>query len=292
MEQLKYRPKDRLVVPASADTCASCGSGVSATGAEAAEPAYIYALGRIQPRFPSLGIEKEFAQSTGRAETSGLTDRQATQALLANPANRYLVRQLCWVLTIESIETYLLIPHDSNDLDALIEAVRPTPRATDVDVVIGVRGPIAAPQMCNGLMVPTIMFSQVYSFDVDGLISTIPRPATIDAAAFGPAAEEMFLRIMQLADNAGATDEHRTLNYLAVRYPAIYATTAEAFGRNAMLTAVEVRPSRLSGVRKIVDAIFTYTNRETDVAERYFVRVDVTEEFPFLVTRMSPFYER
>jgi hypothetical protein len=58
------------------------------------------------------------------------------------------------------------------------------------------------------------------------------------------------------------------------------------------LTAVEVRPSRLSGVRKIVDVILSYTNRQTDVTEKYFVRVDVTEEFPFLVTRLSPYYDR
>lgn len=97
---------------------------------------------------------------------------------------------------------------------------------------------------------------------------------------------------MQIADNAGATDEHRALNYLAVRYPAIYATTADAYGRNSSLTAVEARPSRLSGVRKIVDVIFSYTNRNTDVTDKYFVRVDVTEEFPFLVTKLSPYYER
>ena len=35
-----------------------------------------------------------------------------------------------------------------------------------------------------------------------------------------------------------------------------------------------------------------YTNRQTDVTERYFVRVDVSEEFPFLVTKMSPYYDR
>ena len=45
---------------------------------------------------------------------------------------------------------------------------------------------------------------------------------------------------MQMADNAGATDEHRALNYLAVRYQAIYANAAEAFGRNASLTGVDV----------------------------------------------------
>src|SRR5213593_2570503 len=37
---------------------------------------YVYALGRIQPRFPSLGVEKEFAQVTGRSDTSRLTDRE------------------------------------------------------------------------------------------------------------------------------------------------------------------------------------------------------------------------
>ena len=95
-----------------------------------------------------------------------------------------------------------------------------------------------------------------------------------------------------MADNAGATDEHRALNYLAVRYPAIYATAAECHGRACSLTAVEVRPSRLANTRKIVDVIFAYTNRQTDVTEKYFVRVDVTEEFPFLATKMSPYYDR
>ena len=108
----------------------------------------------------------------------------------------------------------------------------------------------------------------------------------------GTVAEALFSRIMQLADNAGATDEHRALNYLAVRYPNIYAVTAEAHQRNLTLTGVDVRPSRLSGVRKIVDVVFSYTNRQTDVTEQYFVRVDITEMLPFLVTRMQPFFER
>ncbi len=30
-----------------------------------------------------------------------------------------------------------------------------------------------------------------------------------------------------MTDNAGATDEHRALNYLAMGYPAIYARAAE-----------------------------------------------------------------
>jgi hypothetical protein len=158
--------------------------------------------------------------------------------------------------------------------------------------VIGVRGPIAPPQMCNGLLVPIVLFNQIYSFDIDSLIKAIPCPEGMTDEQFTPAAEELFGRIMQMADNAGATDEHRALNYVATRYPAIYATTAEAHKRNAALTAVEVRPSRLSGVRRIVDVILSFTNRQTDVVDKYFARVDVTEEFPFLVTKLSPYYDR
>ncbi len=270
----------------------TCSCGGNPNGAGIITSAYVYALGRVEPRFPSLALEKEFAQATGRAETAGLTDRQAVHAVLSQRANRYLARQLCYVLTIEGLETYLLQPRDPVDLELLVEAVRPAPRPTDVDVVIGMRGPLAPPQLCNGLMVPIVSFNQLYSFDMDALVRGIPRPEQIPEAQFGATAEALFMRIMQLADNAGATDEHRALNYLAVRYPAIYATAAERHGQNASLTAVEVQPSRLSGVRRIVDVIFSYTHRQTDVTEKYFVRVDVTEEFPFLVTRLSPYYDR
>jgi len=269
--------------------CSTCGS---AAGSGAVTPSFVYALGRVEPRFPRLSLEKEFAQATGRAAAAGLTDRQALHKVLSERQNRYLARQLCWVLTIQGLETYILVPRDPVDFDLLVEGIRPAPRPTDLDVVIGMRGPIAPPEMCNGMMVPIIAFDQVYSFDRESLIKSIPRPEKITAKEFGPAAEELFDRIMQLTDNAGATDEHRALNYLVVRYPAIYASAAEAFGRNFSLTAVDVRPSTLSGVRKIVEVIFSYTNRQTDVTEKFFVRVDVTEEFPFLVTKLSPYYDR
>jgi hypothetical protein len=123
------------------------------------------------------------------------------------------------------------------------------------------------------------------------LIKAIPKPDKTTAKEFAPAAE-LFDRIMQVAGNAGATDEHRALNYLAVRYQAIYANAAEAFARNASLSSVDVVSSRLSGTRKVVDVILSYTNRNDDVAEKYFTRVDVTDEFPFLVTKLSPYYDR
>src|SRR5512135_630255 len=77
------------VVPTQEETagapCPTC-----ATEGGMTPPSYVYALGRIEPRFPSLSIEKEFAQATGRAETAGLTDRQTLHSVLSERRNRYL----------------------------------------------------------------------------------------------------------------------------------------------------------------------------------------------------------
>lgn len=266
-------------------TCASCGTAVT-------PPSYVFAIGRVEMRFPSLSVEKEFAQATGRTDTKGLTDRKAMHAVLSERTNRYILRQVCWVFTIEGLETYLLIPRDPADYDQLLEAVRPQPSPFDIDVVVGVRGPIAPAEMCNGLMVPIVAFDQIYSFDRDALVKALPAPKGAKGKDFETAAAELLDRFMLLADNAGSTDEHRALNYLAVRYPAVYNTVADAFDRDLSLTAVDVQSSPLSSTRKIVDVIFSFTNRKTDVVEKFFTRVDVTEEFPFLVTKMSPYFDR
>jgi hypothetical protein len=252
----------------------------------------VYAIGRIEARFPNLAAEKEFAQAAARTDTIGKTDQQTLHAVLSKRENRYLARQLCWVVSIQGLDTYLLVPRDPGEIDLLVAAIRPSSSPNDIDVVIGVRGPIAPPQVCNGLMVPIVVFDQIYSFDRDELIKAIPKPEKSNAAQFKPAAEELFSRIMLLTDNAGANDEHRALNYMAMRYPAIYAKAAEQFALDFSLTGVEARLSSLSGVRKMVDVVFAYTNRNTDFTEKSYVRVDVTEEFPFLVTKMSPYYDR
>lgn len=58
---------------------------------------------------------------------------------------------------------------------------------------------------------------------------------------------------MQMTDNAGATDDHRALNYLAMRYPGIYAKVAEEFAQDFSLSRLEVRPSSMSSTRSILE---------------------------------------
>lgn len=268
-----------------------CGCSVNPNGETMNYP-YVYALGKIEPLYPTKDVEKEFAQVTGKADAKGLTDRQALHAILAKREYRYLARELCYVLSIHGSETYLLRPRDPGDFDLLVEAIRPEPKPSDLDCVIGVRGPIASMEMCNGLMIPIVWFDQIYSFDREALIKSIPRPEKISADKFRPIAEEVFERLIQLADNAGATDEDRLRTYLAVRGPAPYITAADAIARNLSLTAVDVRPSALSGTRKILEVIFSFTHRETGVVEKFSTSVDVHGKYPFLVKPMSQTFDR
>jgi hypothetical protein len=256
---------------------------------------YIYAIGNVVHRFPTKSLELELAQSIGRRseeETKGRTREEVIHKSITDPANRYIARQICYILTIERLETYILVPTDPLDVARLAQALRPAPSVGDVDVIIGIRGPIASPEMCNGLMLPIIMVDQIYSFDRDMLMKSIPRRKGASEDQFRKTAEAVFNSIIQIADNAGATDEHRALNYLAVRYDEIYHRTQLLQDENYSFTAVEVRHSRLSGIRKIVDVIFSYENRTNRFTQKWFVRVDVTEEFPFLVSPIQQYFER
>ena len=290
-DSARVAPSTSLVADAiSPQECSTCGT-VLAANETAPPPSCVYVIGHIEPRFPLLSIEKEARQVTARAGAYKGTDREAMAKLLREPSNKYLVRRLCWVLSVSGVETYILMPRDG-DFQPLIEAYRAEPNPGDLELAIGVRGPMAPPTMCNGLQVPIVIFDQVYAFDRESLLRAIPKPKDAEQKKFMAAASEMFDRLMQQNDNVGATDCDRALNYLAVRYDRIYSLAAEQFNADASFTGITCMPSGLSGTRKLIDVVFSFTDRGTDVVTKYFTRVDVTDCFPFLVTKMSPYYDR
>src|SRR5262249_17495436 len=150
--------------------------------------------------------------------TANLTDQTVIYNTLKE--NRYLANEVCWFFSIEGVETYVLVPRDQAVLDRFVEAVAPSQRGIDTDVIIGLRGPMAPPEMCNGLVAPIVLVDVVYSFDKPDLIKAIKKPedSKMPDDQFQPASEELFERIQQMADNVGATDEHRAMNYLSMRY--------------------------------------------------------------------------
>jgi len=251
---------------------------------------FVYVLGQIEARFPNISIEKEYVQIIERSKSANLDHQQAFHSVLSQPENRYLARKLSWILTMEGVPIYILLPTGPEDLNILLEAIRPPACPLDRQVVVGRKGPVAPPEMC-GLEVPMVLVDHLYSLEYNDFIKSI-RSESVTDEKFKAIARETFLRMMQLADNIGSTDKHRALNYLSVRYPAIYVKAAEELERNFLLTSVNAIFSRLSDNRKIVSVIQSFTNKETGAVEKYFVRVDLTEEFPFIVTKMAPYYDR
>jgi PatG Domain len=261
---------------------------------DSANGAFVYVIGRIQPHFPNLSVKKECYQSTGLKETVNQTDYELIRAALSQKQNRYLLRKICWVLLVEGIETYIVRPSDPIGFDILAESLRTTYNGIDRDVVIGTRGPTAPPEICNGLVVPIVTFEQIHSLDIATLIKGVRKnkKGKYKKGYNYTSPEQPLYTFMQIADNAGTADEHRCLNYLLDKYPRYYERTLEMDGKGYSLTKVEVRPSRLSGAHKILDCIFSYTNRKTSITERWFCRADITEMFPFIVSEMSPYYDR
>lgn len=81
------------VVPASG--CACGGVGDCTCDTEQA-PAYVYAIGTVTARFPSLNIEKEFMQAWGKSPEQVLTISDSDKfAVLSQGQNFYLAREMC-----------------------------------------------------------------------------------------------------------------------------------------------------------------------------------------------------
>lgn len=275
--------------------CLKEGCSCSSEGSKVSSRSYVYAIGKVVHRFPNKSLEMELAQAMGRrpeGETRGITHPEVVFQVITDPNNQYISRQICYVFNIEGLETYILVPSNPLDFDRLAQALRPNADLGDIDVIIGKRGPLASPEMCNGLVIPIVIVDQIYSFDRDTLMKSIPKRKGESDEQFRKTANALFNHIIQIADNAGSTDEHRALNYLVVRYDEIYHRTQILQDQNYSFTAVEVRPSRLSGARKVVDVILSYENRGNKAVQKWFVRVDVTEEFPFLVSPMQEYFER
>jgi hypothetical protein len=262
-------------------------------GMETFEPSsssYVYAIGNIEPRYPNASVEREFQHVLRLTKTAGKTDQQAKHSVLSEKKNRYLAREMCWVLVVNGIETYALRPRYPEDFDLLMQAFRPSRSETDLDIVIGTRGPIASPEMCDGKPLPIVFFDQIYSDSKDELLKIIPRPENISAKTFGDTAKDILSRILSMVDNVGATDKDRALNFLAVRSPEIYAYTAEMYGKDYSFRRIEVRPSppTTSMGQREVDVIFVYAHRNKPIEEKCLIRVNVGK-FPYITKFVAPY---
>lgn len=275
----------RQSVSSSHGSCPSCGQGRPASSVG---EIFVYAVGAIEPRFPTLAVEKEFAQAAGRAEAPNLKDREAAYAVLSKPENWYLARQLCWVFLIKGFDTYVVVPPGAEELRLLIQTFRPKRTSSDIDILIGMAGPPVGGRACNGLMLPAVSVAQLYSFNEQDFVAHLSRQKDVPENSFAASVSVL----LRLADNPGARSDHRAINYLVTRDPSLHAAVAQRSARNLPLTGVRARSSGIIATREVLDVIFTFRQAQANVTEELCTGVDVTELFPFLTSKLGPYIER
>jgi hypothetical protein len=256
---------------------------------------FVYAVGRIATRFPTLGVEKEFIQLIGSAQTTALVEVDQLKAVLSEPNNRYLGRHLCWVFVTQHVDAFMIVARDATEITQLVDALAPSNDENVIQAVVGAAadGSLAAPG-CPGLGLPAVAAEQLLSFTLDEFIDALPRDdrdgEPVDDAAARAVVRDLFVRLTLRADNRGIADEHRALNYLALRYPPVYHMTTQALNEGKTLVGVDARHAHSSG-RRLVAVRLVFRSRRTELVERYQCLVDVTDLFPFLVSPLSPTYD-
>jgi hypothetical protein len=141
----------------SVDVALANGPGACSCGAPDGPPVYV--LGSIDPRSPDPAIDNEIeALATDLSLPSGdVTNPVWLHSVLARDEARYIARELCWILTVERQDAYILKVRDPQDYSELINGLR-HPRApvgtfaTDPQVIVGAKGPDAH---CGDASLPT-----------------------------------------------------------------------------------------------------------------------------------------
>ena len=254
----------------------------------------IYAIGTLEARFPTIGIEREFHQRELALQMKQeLPAARGKRIATVLRENTHLCSRVCFILSVGNTPAYIVAPSSQSTLHRMLEAVSHSGTPGAFVVLIGRRVGTAGPGQCGGLLAPIVVCDQLYPFTLDewlheleARVEHVIKAGGKSSDHFATVAREFFTRVAQSTENIGALDSHRALNYVVVQHPGMALSVAERPG--AVLDRVETRAVQGTDLRRIVAIILTFVDRKTGVAERLFCRVDVTEEWPFLIDGAEP----
>ena len=205
-----------------------------------------------------------------KRENATLPDRENLLYLvLSQGENLYLAWEMCWVLKIDQIDAYIVEPRTQLQLTQLIQSIAPPapllssietspaaagtgsppaptpplppPTGEVLDLIVGVKGPLAPPARCNGLQLPMLLPAQVFSFGKQQFIDQIAaliRQQKPNLTNVGVQAASLFNFMLQLTDNAGESAGSRAINYTMFRYEGIYKLYAEMLDNEYILSGI------------------------------------------------------
>ncbi|MCB9795006.1 MAG: hypothetical protein H6741_20085 [Alphaproteobacteria bacterium] len=275
-----------------------CGCG-GAASTESPEASPIYILGTIQARIPSQSVEMELAQIPDYTMPSGVADSDPSMQaylfeVLSNVQYLYIAREMCWVLQIQGIDSYILRPATTDALLSCITAlgaIRGTESLVQ-SVVIGQRAGMAPAGLCNNLSLPIGSVTDIYELDTGVMSQLIQESTSVETRAD---ALRLYLQMLDFSFNTGDTNNARAVNFVTTRFMGVYEKLwAMTSGEEYILGGVSVSPSQVKGGRDVVDVIYSYISSDgSRPSEQWYCSVDVTGEFPFLIRNyMLRYYNR
>ena len=248
---------------------------------------YFYGIGIITADFPSLHVEKEFYQTAPKDASNPPTQRLLFDTL-SKSENLYIAREMCWKFIMNGgITSYLIKPKSEIELYSLISVLEPG-SSIKLTALVGEKGSIAPPEMCNGLELPVITCHKILSYSVKNILDNI-----VSSKISYQQAQYIFSRMIPLVDNTGDNDGFRAINYLALNYYDIYSNiyTADELSDNpnelAYFRGVQTLPSLVQGDSKLIDVVFAYSKGSEQF--KYVCKVNISGMYPFLVNPIVPY---
>ena len=256
-------------------------------------PTYIYALGIITPVFPDEGVQQEFKFAA--QELKQPQDAYYQVLSYKDPNGQqpyfYIAKSMRWVLEIDSVETYFLLPQSEFEFQELINSLEPQKTTVDplTAIAVGVKGPKSPASFSRGISLPLVSLTQLFYFSYDTVISQISNTTNLETQTVRD-----LLQQLQSMPNNGSSDGGRALNYIAYRFPEVYSQANQMINPTGnqssyFLKSIHTKPSNLEGNRRITDAIFSFQQFDTSEEKSFYCSIDVSGQFPFLVTPIRPF---
>ena len=261
-----------------------CGCGCTGGAISAGASTFVYSIGAIKPMFPDLSTKKEFEYAV--TQSPGVAETDYYQIFTENNYQYlYIAENICWVLEIEGVDTYILKPRSTTELKDMIDTLNPQHGVDNpMSIVIGIQGPDAPAGLCAGLQLPLVLVNQVYYFNFQTLINSLSSQGIDEKAVRG------VLKSLEIKPNAGDTPSARALNYIAFRYSEIYAKAGQISQQgDFFLQDIRTEPAEVQGTREIIDVIFKFQERRSGEQLFYYASIDVTGLFPFLGTPLRTY---
>ncbi len=247
---------------------------------------HVYVLGHLHPVFPSNSVKNEFYRVAQLTPKDSLTSDIFYNTL---SQHNYLARAMCWVWEVDSVETYIVIPRDSATLKQFVESLNTAPNQVFLEGLVGDLGPVASPNDCYGKQLPLVLchhFEVTTQTDFVTLIVNETRLPQNEA-------QSVLSNLLRLTNIAGNTNEQRAVNFLTYTYFELYKYLGTQLHPSSpdveifRYGAVRSEPVPETGDRTVLSIIFEFPNPQTAIQESCYVRVDVTERYPFVTGTLA-----